>query len=638
MSTQQTGVIEVEPVVGAAARRRRIWPWVILTFVLGAIAVAAVFLLSGPGGGGGIGGDLPVAKVSEGDLQITVVEDAELDAHDYHAIECKVPGGSTIKTIHVKDGDVVEVGTPLFDLDTEGLEEKITNRELEVENAMATLDAAEKDLDIRIKLNETAEKKAGDAVALAKLDMDKYLLGEYPIACQEAELAIKQTQRRLDIARDDLAGSKKARTEEFVTQREVEQNELAVADAEFNLKKAANNLTLLKQYTYPREKRNRESKYEIALEDLERTKQQNVNERAKIERDVKNKQIAYDLKAERLKELKDNLKNSVVVADRAGVINFNHSGHRWRRTMIEEGARVRERQVVMKIPDTSKMIVKFTISERDRYRVKMNNPAVVTVATMPDAQLYATITNKSSRPDAGQWWANPDVKLFACEASLNAEQPQIAEPLKLSPNTSAKVRIFIDTFKNVLYVPVQSLFRVGRESLLATVVDGRPRLVKVEAGEANEDFIHIKSGVVKGQPVLLALNDTLRKELQLRRDAAAKQETENNEPPPAEARDAATPAVVRPPAPAAGTTALTADERTKLTAVMTKLRDPANKDAAKQKAIIDELPAALRKKIEPILKAMRAVRSGNSTNGERPPRGERSGRGRRPGGSGRGPR
>ena len=96
--------------------------------------------------------------------------------------------------------------------------------------------------------------------------------------------------------------------------------------------------------------------------------------------------------------------------------------------------------------------------------------------------------------------------------------------------------------------------------------------------------------------------------------------------------------MVRPPAPAAGTTALTADERTKLTAVMTKLRDPANKDAAKQKAIIDELPAAMRKKIEPILKAMRTAGGVKRTTGERSPRGERSGRGRRPGGSGRGPR
>ena len=631
MTTQDMVAVEAEPVVGAAGRRGRLWLWIVVAVVVAGVVVGAVVVVTA-GQRATVDGELAIAYVRTGDMQITVVEDAELEAHDYHEIKCKVPGGSMIKTIHVKDGDPVEVGTPLFDLDTESLEEKITNMELEVENALATLEAAKKDLEIRIKQNETSEKKAADTVTLAKLDMDKYVLGEYPFDREEAKLAIEQARARLKMAKDDLRGSKTARDEGFVTEKEVEQNQLAVADAEFNLKKAVNNLELLQKYTYPREKRNRESNYEIALEDLERVKQQNANELAKVERDVKNKQIQYDLKAERLQELKDNLENSIVKADRAGTINFHHSGHRWRREMVEEGANIREGQVVMKIPDTSQMIVKFTISERDRYRVKIGQQAVVTVATLPSVPLYATLTAKTSRPDASQWWANPDVKLFACEAALNEKQPHATGELKLAPNTSAKIRVFVDTLNNVTYVPIQSVFRIGGKTLLATLAGGVPKLTEIEAGESNEDFIEIRSGVRDRQSVLLALTEPLKKELQVMRDAAAREDEENGEPPPP-LEDAAAPQMpdaTQRPQPAAGgaLAGLTEAQQTQLRAVLRKLRDPANQSPEKRQALLNELDADLRKKVEAMLKRIPSSPGGrdDSERRRRPGSGGRSGR------------
>lgn len=113
-------------------------------------------------------------EVAPRDLQITIKEDAELQAVRETVVRSELEGGATIIYL-IEEGAIVEEDTVLAKLDVSDLEDKRANQAISVRKAETSRDQAEKNLEILEKELTTRRNTAQGNLTIAELDLDKFL-------------------------------------------------------------------------------------------------------------------------------------------------------------------------------------------------------------------------------------------------------------------------------------------------------------------------------------------------------------------------------------------------------------------------------------------------------------------------------
>jgi hypothetical protein len=92
---------------------------------------------------------------------------------------------------------------------------------------------------------------------------------------------------------------------------------------------------------------------------------------------------------------------------------------------------------------------------------------------------------------------NPDLKVYNTDVYLEGNIPS------LRTGMSCKVDIIVEQYDDAVYVPVQTVLRVGGESTVFVVKDGSIEERKVKVGLDNRRMIRIISGLDEGEVVSL---------------------------------------------------------------------------------------------------------------------------------------
>ena len=103
---------------------------------------------------------------------------------------------------------------------------------------------------------------------------------------------------------------------------------------------------------------------------------------------------------------------------------------------IQEGAEVRERQLLIRLPDTSAMKAVVRIHESVVTKLKEGQRANIRIVGIPEAS--ATIAKISVLADSSNRWWNPDLREYPIDLNLDAT------PANLKPGIGATVDITID--------------------------------------------------------------------------------------------------------------------------------------------------------------------------------------------------
>src|SRR5688572_4827515 len=165
--------------------------------------------------------------------------------------------------------------------------------------------------------------------------------------------------------------------------------------------------------------------------------------------------------------------------------------------MIEEGAVVRNRQELIKLPDISEMKLQVKIHESHINQVRLGQPAYLVLDSMPDQRLRGVVNKVGLLPDGSSRWSNPNLKVYATEILVTDKLPDV------KPGVSARAEIIITNMENVLTVPIQAVAtRKGQQVVFLASAPDRP--VSVNVGMYNTKFIEITSGLRDGDRVLLA--------------------------------------------------------------------------------------------------------------------------------------
>lgn len=486
--------------------------------------------------------DQTVYKVRKMDLVVSVLAGGNLTSAGALEIKSQVEGSATIISVipegTILTADDVKANRVLMELDSSALNERAVQQDVTVQGSEASFTQARENYEIQKNLNDSNIKNAELKAKFARLDLEKYLgvpvterllAGEFTLDNVRAlkPPQITELLRRLELggtarqqwrklqADIDLAGMKAkqaASTYEwsqklgpkelggagYISGSELESHRLAFQSEQLGEEQAKLALDIFLQYEFPKQAEQLYSDSRETCRNLERVQAQARAQLSSAEASLKSNEATYLLQRDRLTKLKQQIGNCTIRAPRPGMVVYPTTSF-WGRgsDKIEEGATVRERQILFTIPDSNSMLVNAKVHETSVNKIKPNQRARIVPDGFPDKEIWGTVQKVAVLADAANPWLSPDLKVY--NTTISVENP----PLELKPGMSCQVEIVVDTLANVVAVPVQAVNTVNGQRVCYIQKASTCETREVETGEFNDNFIEVVKGLAPGESVLL---------------------------------------------------------------------------------------------------------------------------------------
>ena len=219
---------------------------------------------------------------------------------------------------------------------------------------------------------------------------------------------------------------------------------------------------------------------------------QKENAIGKIEASLK--KTEHDLKKHR-----DYLENMELVAPVDGIVTYGDPDNKkWGGTIeLKIGMDVTRKQVLLTIPDMSRLIVEFDLPEQYRSKIALNDPVIITPDSLANLKIKGEISKISLLPVNLIFWDRTSPKIYNSEIELDEQEPALASGM------SVQLKIITETLKDVVSVPIESVFEEEGKYFVYVKNGDTPKTAYVALGISNDNYVHIKSGLSEGDTVYL---------------------------------------------------------------------------------------------------------------------------------------
>ncbi|MFH1748720.1 MAG: efflux RND transporter periplasmic adaptor subunit [Planctomycetota bacterium] len=491
-------VMRDRPWLGRSTMRGIVIGTVIVVVVLGsAAAISSTGLLEWFRGGGDQ--DLAVYLVEPTDLTITLTEDGELKPRNSVEIKCELEGQSMILSV-VEESTKIKKGDLLVELASDELQERLDSEEIQLRQIESAFKAAEQALTLQLSENASQKKKAEITLELAELELRRYLEGDFQGSLKSAEINIKQTEMDIKRREDELEKNRELAERGFVNKTKLEQLEFEYEKAQMTLEQNKLQLRILLEYEKPKNEKQKILDVDQAGEELERERQRAITREEQSQAKVDEQRDVLAMRTKRVEKLRAQIDRCRIIAPADGIVQYPGDENMWRHSdgnRIAPGERVYEGQTLIVLPDTSQMMVTTRIHEADRHQVEVDMPCLVKVPAVPGRTFNGKIARIARFADTANRWLNPELKEHTTEILLDETDAPV------SPGDSAEIKILIDEARQVLSVPVQTVYSRGAHSYVFVQRGGDVAYTKVKIGRSSESMTEIVEGLDVGDRVLM---------------------------------------------------------------------------------------------------------------------------------------
>lgn len=487
-------------------------------------------------------GDVKETEVTEGDMEIKVVETGQIDA--VKAVEVKSRVSGRVAQLLVEEGDVVEKGQLIAVIDPQETELRVEQDRAQLRGAQSAIERLDVEIVQREALLRSALKQAEQRVAQAKDQLDAQpTLTKVGIRSAEASLASATKERErlvssshptqrtstegnLREARANLANAEAEHTRQkellalgYTAGRNVENAQLQLELAKARLATAEENLRRLDDQQrveleradaaiaqakaeLDRSKTNqfqddvRQRDYQIALSDLDRAKAQlrdiEVLKKSRSQSVASADQINSVL-GDSLRQLGE----TEIRAPIAGVVT---------RKLVQEGELVASLSSfssgtpIIRLEDRTAMMVKLNVNEIDVAKLTLGMPARVSVDAFADQEVAGTV-----RKIAPATLAATAVAGQAAVVKFEVEVWLDPNNLNLKSGMSAKCTMITDKRAKTLQVPAEYVSKDADGSFVllkpAKPTD-EPKKVRVKTGLTSGARVELVEGVKLGDKLV----------------------------------------------------------------------------------------------------------------------------------------
>jgi HlyD family secretion protein len=416
--------------VALTASRPARWPlWLVAAPVVVLVVLGGGWLLvrnllasSGASIDGGV-----YYTVRPMDLDVTIEKAGELQSANNIEIVSRVEGQTTIQSL-VKEGTWVKQGDILCVLDSANIRQRIDEVSLDVQRAEADLANSRELAAIQELQNAANIELAESELRLAKIALEQYTEGTYPQQKKDAETDLKWAKIQLTNKQEDLAQTISLYEKGFVTAADVKKAELEVTTAQNAVSKAENTLHVLVNYSNKMDLASKQTAVVQAEQRLVRVKREASSAMAQRTADLKAREQAYNLQVRKLKQLQEQLEACTVRAPEDGLVVYASSGERNAQVQIQEGAQIRERQPIFRLPDTSEMKVTIRVSESQVTKLRVGQRASVNIVGVPEA-VNATVEKIAAVLESGSEGISGGTEAVAHAAEPQARHDRAGDDL-----------------------------------------------------------------------------------------------------------------------------------------------------------------------------------------------------------------
>jgi HlyD family secretion protein len=475
------------------------------------------------------------------DLIITVTEGGSIKARNTIEVKNLVEERQMTVLEVIPEGTIIteedfENGKVLVTLENSQIKDNLTQREMDFASAEARFAQAKEAYFIQINQNESDIAAAQLGVKWALMDLQKYVgedlaatiiedanrgmsltenyidsLIKDPNSLKDcgAGQALQTLQDNIDVSADQLLqaqntlnGTIKLNEAKYVSDLELERDQLALKTRQISKQSNELALELFKLYDFPKQIEKFLSDYVEAKRRLERTHAETRSKLAQKEADRKSAESNFSSRQERLEKSRKDLENCVIKAPAPGLVIYGSSSdddHRKYRGMgiIGPGETVYNRQTLITLPDLTKLMVDISVHESSVDKVKPGQRAKIVLDAFPDMTLTGEVLKVAPLPDQSKGWFNPDLKVYKTEVAIDGVHDFV------KPGMSAKAEILVDHIKDALIVPNHVVAnRLGKKVCYVSTPRGSEQR-EVQTGQYNDAFVQILSGLQAGEKVLL---------------------------------------------------------------------------------------------------------------------------------------
>ena len=470
---------------------------IIIILVMVMAIMAAMLIL--PKSNNRLPGTSATFTAKQGPLTISVTESGTIQAREQVVIKSKVEGITTILSL-IPEGTMVKKGDLLIELDASQLLDTKIDHQIKVQNNEAAYISARENLAVVKNQSKSDVDKARMALQFAEQDLKKYLEGEYPNELKEAEARITLAKEEVTRAKEKLKWSKILYDERYISQSELQADELAEKKKVLDLELAQNNLDLLKNFTYQRKLAQLKSDSEQAEMALKRQERKAKADIAQAQAELRAKESEFGRQKDKLVKIENQIENTKIYAPSDGLVIYAtsaKSSRRGREEPLDEGQEIRERQELIYLPTASLFNAEIGIHESSLDKVGPNLPVKVTVDALPGKIFTGRVAKIAPLPDAQSAWMNPDLKIYKTEIYLDTNSSA------LRTGMSCRAQIIIDQYNETVYIPIQAVLKVRNQTTVYVQKGKSFKPRKVEIGLDNNRMVRIIKGLQPGEIVLL---------------------------------------------------------------------------------------------------------------------------------------
>ncbi|MGQ0636737.1 MAG: hypothetical protein ACT4QC_19170 [Planctomycetaceae bacterium] len=446
--------------------------------------------------------DLIVETVKRGSLEISITERGSLESANNTVLSCKVEGEAGTGIIMIVDeGSSVKEGDILVELDSSRLRNDKIAQEIVVTQAQSAMDQAEKNVEIQKTQNDSDIAAAKLKLELAELDLEKYNDGDYEQEKKGIEGEISLAEEDLIRANEKYVFTQRLIKKGYATQTELEADRIATKKAENTLNVAIEKKRVLEEYAKKRQQAELTANAKEFVREVERAELKAQAALDQYESDFKAKKLTYEVEKERLQKLLTQIVQCTIRAPCDGIVVYANTRSGFRGSsepLIFEGAKVKERQQIIQLPDVTQMQVNARIHESKIDMVRESLPATIRVDGKPGEVFHGMVSMVSLVSASGNW-PNMNLKEYVTYIKLTDEIEKVS---KLKPGMTTEVEILIDRLSSVLQAPLQSFVERGGRHF-AWITSGKEfvrREVKLgKASEAMQQIVEDESLYAKDQ-------------------------------------------------------------------------------------------------------------------------------------------
>jgi RND family efflux transporter MFP subunit len=428
-------------------------------------------------------GGMPVAPATQGTFRLVVADAGTLEASQTADLVSQVQGNTTIVRI-VPEGKRVRKGDLVCELDSAGLRDLLTNQRITTLGAQASYQnagLAREVAEIALKEYEEGIYAQDRATIQGEIELGKTAIGKAMDRLERirrAQQKLKERMERHEATSTDIMV-------EVDLQDRVDSAEQTVRRETLSLGNVESKLKHLETYTRPKTVRELRSEIEKARS-LELSKRQ-----------------VWQTEQANLSSIEKQVAACSLVAPIDGVVVYANDPYRpgqQPRAQIEEGATVRDRQLIARIANIdAPMRINAKVLEAMVDRVEPGMRAKVKVDAFPGEVFTGVVTSVAPLPESRPF-LDTHLKVYPTLIRLDNGTKL------LRPGMTGKAEITVVEHQNVVTVPIDAILSYqGKDHVAVKKPDGsfEWRDVQIPDADPATGLAEVKEGLQPGEQVAL---------------------------------------------------------------------------------------------------------------------------------------